>query len=134
MLTNREFIDRLHALAAEHPESYLPGPQTPHKREADVAYSYDDCIVGCLVRSVSEEVSAELLSYEREHHKSFSLVEASHVQTEAARQAKAHIKGLFTREQYQVLEVIQSNQDAGFPWSLLAYKAEKLLEEVHEYA
>ncbi len=60
-----EVLAVLEKLAAEHPGKYTSGKNTPHKVEAGIGYSYDDCIAGCVIRELEPDLHERLLRQEK---------------------------------------------------------------------
>ena len=115
-----EVIEALQSEAALHPERYVAGRNTHHKEVAEVDYSYDDCIAGCVIRQLEPEIHRELLEFETKHKQSFSLTWAKanrlgyhpEAQTDIERLI-SKIQEAFTGVAYDVLSDAQAHQDTG---------------------
>lgn len=119
--TDAQILSKLDELAAAHPGRYDTGTNTPHKEAADVSYSYDDCIIGCLISDLIPELHTELLAYETRWSDSFQLANpvgtpAYGAQAERRRQLIADIEAHFTPEQFRALALTQTHQDGGSTW------------------
>ena len=109
MIDTQTILATLDKLAADHPGTYTVGDTTPHKAEAGMSYSYDDCLIGCLIREVDPELHAEILEYEKDEADSFQLGTESHTETRHAH-LQRQMRELFGPA-FPVLRDAQARQD-----------------------
>lgn len=119
MFTNDQILDTLQKLADARPGKYDSDNMTPHKVVADLSYSYDDCIVGCLVRELAPEVHEKLLNAESATGEAFGWGDGPAVRSESIINALSQARALFTDEQNLALAHVQDRQDYGVVWELM---------------
>lgn len=81
---------------------------TPHKEALGVGYSYEDCIVGCVMRELNPALHDRVLEWEKEHTSSFPFTVNSTIYPVGTDD--------FTREQAYALREAQIRQDGGARW------------------
>lgn len=113
MFTNEEILKALDTVV-EGKEDYVYEAvcNTDHKRDIGIGYSYDDCIVGCVIRELDADLHAQILETERAKGTSlsFDLISAS-----------AHgIRMPFSSAQITALRSGQVYQDVRHPWGVAA--------------
>lgn len=120
MYTNKQLSKALAEVVAEKgaDHRYDIDRNTPHKIEAQVEYSYDDCIVGCVIRKVDPVLLSVILEHELENQETFSFKEGY---------APEWVMKNFTDQQINALQAAQSAQDSQKVFGLAKDRFEEVI-------
>ena len=113
-ISKRQVQTTLRRLAREHPERYDSSPNTPHKAEMALPYSYEDCIAGCVIREHTPDLHAEMIDYEDREHQSFVL-RGDDLEDDAWELVQK-VREAYTPGAFDLMASAQRWQDAGYRW------------------
>lgn len=121
--TNKQVRKAIKEVVAEVGKDhvYEGRKNTPHKIAANIQYSYEDCIVGCVIRKLEPELHQKILDYEKSEHTSFSFRFSN------PWRLRSGIDAAFTDDQQRALRQAQAIQDAGETWGKAQIKFKKAI-------
>lgn len=109
MFTDEEILKALDTVVdGKRDYVYEANCNTEHKRDTGIIYSYDDCIVGCVIRELDPDLHAQILEEERAKGTSWSFHRTSDYAD--------GIRMPFRNAQIQALRRGQRFQDEGQAW------------------